>query len=235
MDNFCAQTDHSGVRLRFFRGRKQQGEMYMQRLFQWLSLLCALSLLCGCNDVSKEPSQPTYRSLHFIIRDEQGAIDDADFIIIGTVTKTEIIYMIGGSEENVNDEASPMQLSYITINRSLHGSLSANEKIVVPLIGDDKTLITTDLHDVGGYFEEGEQILLFLHSWSEEALTFLKKHNPGIYRKHKSTIKHVTNYIQGIYRLDEEGNILHDLNQTGMGLFTDCATVDELAEKYGLN
>lgn len=207
----------------------------MKRTYPLLSLICALCLLCGCSDVSKEPSQPTYETMHFIIRDEQGALDNADFIIVGTVTKTEIIHMIGGSEEEVNDEATPMQLSYITVNRSLRGSLSANEKIVVPLVGDDKTLIVTDLYDVGGYFEKGEQILLFLDSWSEESLTFLKKHNPSIYRKYKSTIKHVTNYIQGIYRLDEEGNILHDLNQTGMGLFTDCATVDELAEKYGLN
>lgn len=210
----------------------------MRRLFQWLSFLCALSLLCGCN-ANKEPSQPI--SAHyddFLHYDEQGLIDVADTIIVGTVTKTEIIYHKSENTPEQLTKGMPGQYSHIKVTRTLRGSVPENNKIVVPLSGDGKTYSVDNIMTVGGYFEKGDRVLLFLKSRSDEYWTSLKENDPKFYRKikkFKETLSGPCNLYQSTFWLDEEGNILHDRNKSNARLFTDCATMDELVEKYNLN
>ena len=202
-------------------------------------LVCLLpTLLCGCNDVHKEPSQPISAIYDdFLCYDEQGLIDVADTIIVGTVTKTEIIYNKGDDQDGCLKKGTPMQYSHIKVTRTLQGSVPENNKIVVPLSGDGKTYSVDNIMTVGGYFEKGDRVLLFLKSRSDEYWTSLKENDPKFYRKikkFKETLSGPCNLYQSTFWLDEEGNILHDRNKSNARLFTDCATVDELAEKYDL-
>ena len=205
-----------------------------------ICLVCLLStLLCSCNDVHKEPSQPISAIYDdFLCYDEQGLIDVADTIIVGTVTKTEIIYNKGDDQDGCLKKGTPMQYSHIKVTRTLQGSVPENNKIVVPLSGDGKTYSVDNIMTVGGYFEKGDRVLLFLSEKSEKAWESDKEHYPKWYRKtkkFKGTIRLPITYYQSIYRINEDGNILHELNESNISLFGDCATVDELAEKYDLN
>ena len=205
-----------------------------------ICLVCLLStLLCSCNDVHKEPSQPICVLYDdFLCYDEQELINASKDIIVGTVTKIEILYNKKEDDNEQLKRGTPQQFSHITVLHSLRGTVPNNKEIVVPLDGDGKTYIVSNINRVGGYFEKGDRVLLFLNKRSEETWSSMKEHYPKYYqktKKFKKTLRVPISYYQSIYRLDEEGNILHERNNSNMGLFTDCATVDELAEKYNLN
>ena len=206
-------------------------------LLKTITLVCLLALfLCGCSSEGKEPISVLVDD--FRCYDEQELINASANIIVGTVTKTEILYNKNDDSYEELKRGAPTQFSHITVLHSLRGSVPENKEIVVPLEGDGKTLIVSNIRRVGGYFEKGDRVLLFLKEKSEKAWSSSKEHYPKFYRKtikFKETLSVPISYYQSIYRLDEEGNILHNLNESNIALFQDCATVDELAEKYGLN
>ena len=210
------------------------------RLFlKLIALVCLLALfLCGCSSENVEPITSILDD--FSCYDEQGLIDASDVIVVGTVIKTEIIYTYNG--EDYEDErlkkGRPNQFSHIEVTRTLQGSVPENDKIVVPLAGDGKTYSVDNFKTIGGYFEKGDRVLLFLKNVDDEYWVNLKEYHPKYYRKtkkYKDSQRTISNLSQSIFWLDEEGNMLHDLNKSNIALFTDCATVDELVEKYGLN
>ncbi len=202
-----------------------------------ITLVCLLAMfLCGCSDGNQEPIGVLVDD--FRNYDEQELIDISDVIIVGTVIKTETIYDKKNDEDGRLKKGTPTQYSHIRVSRTLRGPVPKNGKIIFPLWGDGKTFSVDNTMTVGGYFEKGDRVLLFLSEKSEEAWDSIKEHNPKLYRKtkkFKEPLRIPINYYQSIYRIDEEGNILHERNKSNISLFTDCATVDELAEKYGLN
>ena len=197
-------------------------------------VVCFLAtLLCGCDEKLPIPDTPHTVHVDNMMFTEEQLIKYYPHLIQGTVTKVKRIALPDSLSDDPHAKGIDT-LTYVRVEKTLNGNIPENKTIIVFLNGDGENYYSSDVDDSGGYFSEGDKVLLFLLEHTEDWITYYKKGNPKQYRKDKMVPYHC-NVEQARFWLDEEGNILHDRNPFGYTLFQDCATVDELVEKYGLN
>ena len=200
-----------------------------------IGLVYLLSLLlCGCNEDILDPPIRQPHVDFFYYDAENQLINSHENIIWGRVEKVERFVDVVSVDSSKSKAKQLATLAYIRVERTLKGDLPEGKTIIQYLPGDGEDYIYSHIENSGGYYAEGDAVLLFLYEPTEEWITYYKKNNRKQYRKDK-TIPYQQPHAQGRYWLDEEGNILHDRNPFEYTLFTDCATVDELVEKYGLS
>lgn len=197
-----------------------------------LSLLCLTSMfLSGCNQKLPVPDFPQSHMVQIHLYEEEAQVlKQYPHLIQGKVEKVERIAKPNPDE----DELAIATLTYIKVERTLRGDIAENETILLYLDGDGENYQRSDIQNSGGYYAEGDTALLFLSDHSKKWKENYKKEYRRQYRKDK-LFPYTCHTMQGRFWLDEAGNILRDHDMYGVSLFQDCATVDELAEKYGLN
>lgn len=102
---------------------------------------------------------------------ETSMVKAADLIVTGEVQevraeKIKILF----SEDKVyrNDEDKALYtISKIKVTDVLKGTVRVGDVIEVKQMGDGKTLVDTAVKDGGGYFQKGEQKVLFLKSFAQ--------------------------------------------------------------------
>ena len=195
-------------------------------------LVCLLpTLLCGCRNKYPVPDFPLCQMVTIeLYEDEAQILEHFPNLILGKVKKVKRI-----AKPNPIENRLPVKtFTYIQVERTLKGDIPENKTIIVSLDGDGENYMRSDIQNSGGYYAEGDTALLFLSELSESGKANYKEEYRKQYRKDR-LFPYGTHSMQGRFWVDEEGNILHERNISNVGLFTDCATVDELAEKYGLN
>ena len=199
--------------------------------FKVIGLVCLLSiLLCSCGNKLPVPDSPVDVLQDTLSITETEMLECYPIIVQGEVEK--VIHV--AKPEEYQGHLAVTTLVLIRIERTLKGDITEQSTILISLDGDGENYITSLVSASGGYYSKGDITLLFLQKPTEAQITNFKKNYPKQYRKYKQT-PYICNAWQGRFWLDEEGNILHERNVSKRGLFTDCATVDELVEKYGLN
>ncbi len=101
------------------------------------------------------------------------------------------------------------------------------------LNGDGTTVIDEGIRDSGGYFKQGDNLLLFLNK-KDGNDTLYKQYNPARYEiDHKGPYIFWSSY-QGRFWLNKADKIQHGKNKTSHGLFKNLKSLDELETKYNL-
>ncbi len=194
-------------------------------------LVCLLPiLLCGCRNKYPVPDFPVGILQDALPLTETELLERCPIIVQGKVKKVIRV----AKPKEYQGPLAVTTLVYIRIERTLKGDVTEQSTILISLDGDGENYTTNLVSASGGYYSKGDITLLFLQKPTEDQITNFKKDYPRQYRKYKLS-PYNCNAWQGRFWLDEEGNILHERNISKWGLFTDCATVDELAEKYNLN
>ena len=202
-----------------------------------IALILFVLLFSGCGDsVWDEPvlesgAMPDYsRGCIFSYDDEAQLMQKTATVICGTVTKKaypDLVTGVGPNGEATDTE--PCTIAYITVTESLKGALKTGDRISVLLLGNGITYIDGNLQESGGYFQVGDTLLLFLKQAEADPY---KQHCAEQYARDKMIPYNLSSY-QGVFWLGEDGALQHGRNTSGHGLFTDCATVEELKEKHG--
>lgn len=101
---------------------------------------------------------------------EASMVKAADLIVTGEVqeVRAEKIKILFSEEKTYrNDEDKELYtISKIKVTDVLKGNVSIGDVIEVKQMGDGKTLVDTTVKDSGGYFQKGEQKVLFLKSFA---------------------------------------------------------------------
>lgn len=190
-----------------------------------LSLLFSLAL-GGCSkpvDSDESGEEITYIQSSVFIYDEQELIDMASFIIQGTVSKVEQLELVLDED----GQPEPSTFAYVHVENSLKGGILEGNTIIVLLEGDGKTVIINDLEESGGYFEQGDNVLLFLTKRDTNDAVY-KEYNPERYNLDKQGPYILVSYCQGRFWLNNANKIQHGKNKTAYGLFRHLKSLEEL-------
>ena len=172
-------------------------------------LLCALLALllflpsCGAGD--KDSSVVTITACYEVPNTKERLFTMYSDIVVVIVTKTKEKYNPRGDEYT-----SYQLLSTCKVERVIRGNAQVGESITISQMGNNRTLIYTDVKNNGDYLQEGQRWMLILRKNDE---------NPKDSYSIANTV--------GQYALDENDHITF-MTDTSRSLLGDIQSVDDM-------
>ena len=170
--------------------------------------LCALLVLllflpsCGAWETDTSVIRFSYTCQpYYETKDE--LLHEVDIILVVKVKKTEIIPAFSPGDD-------PSALSIGKVERVIRGNAQVGKSITISQMGNNRTLIYTDVKNNGDYLQEGQRWMLILRKNDE---------NPKDSYSIANTV--------GQYALDENDHITF-MTDTSRSLLGDIQSVDDM-------